>query len=206
MKKSIGKLGTILIILVTIILAGVAIFTALRLYQLRQQSVAPNVPSSQPEAATSCTNDVYQCPDGSYVGRDPNNNCEFRPCSGERACTDDVKQCPDGSYVKRIPPACDFAPCAGSCLIGFTLSTQTSSPTPTATARPTTTPTAAPSSTPTATPPASSSTPTLTPSRTVVPTPTPTAPALPVAGTDWPTIFGAAIGLFVIIGSLLLAL
>lgn len=51
MKK--GKLGTILVILVTLVLAGVAIFTAIRLYQLRQQSVAPNVPSSKPAAAVT---------------------------------------------------------------------------------------------------------------------------------------------------------
>ena len=45
------NLTTIIIIAVTVILAGVALFTALRLYQLRQTSVAPNVPSSQPGAA-----------------------------------------------------------------------------------------------------------------------------------------------------------
>jgi hypothetical protein len=27
-----------------------------------------------------CTSDVMQCPDGSYVGRDPLNNCQFYPC------------------------------------------------------------------------------------------------------------------------------
>lgn len=27
-----------------------------------------------------CTQDVQQCPDGSYVGRDPANNCQFRAC------------------------------------------------------------------------------------------------------------------------------
>lgn len=27
-----------------------------------------------------CTQDVKQCPDGSYVGRNPNNNCEFYAC------------------------------------------------------------------------------------------------------------------------------
>ena len=41
---------TILIILVTVILAGVAVYTAFRLYQLRQQPVAPNVPTSRPGA------------------------------------------------------------------------------------------------------------------------------------------------------------
>jgi len=50
MKKPISKIGTTLIILATIILAGIAIFTAYRLYQLRQQPIAPNVPSSYPKA------------------------------------------------------------------------------------------------------------------------------------------------------------
>ena len=27
-----------------------------------------------------CTQDVFTCPDGSYVSRDPSNNCEFPPC------------------------------------------------------------------------------------------------------------------------------
>ena len=27
-----------------------------------------------------CPQDVRQCPDGSWVGRDPNNHCRFRPC------------------------------------------------------------------------------------------------------------------------------
>jgi hypothetical protein len=27
-----------------------------------------------------CTQDVFECPDGSFVSRDTKNNCEFRPC------------------------------------------------------------------------------------------------------------------------------
>ena len=27
-----------------------------------------------------CTADVYECPDGSFVGRDSLNNCEFKEC------------------------------------------------------------------------------------------------------------------------------
>lgn len=42
---------TIIIVIATIILAAIAIFTAIRLYQLRQQPVAPNAPSSKPAAA-----------------------------------------------------------------------------------------------------------------------------------------------------------
>jgi len=45
-----GKVVTIIIVVATVILAGIAIFTALRLYQLRQQSVAPTAPESRPAA------------------------------------------------------------------------------------------------------------------------------------------------------------
>ncbi|MBI3334843.1 hypothetical protein HYZ97_05125 [Candidatus Pacearchaeota archaeon] len=27
-----------------------------------------------------CTQEVQECPDGSFVGRDPARNCSFRPC------------------------------------------------------------------------------------------------------------------------------
>lgn len=46
-----SKVATIGILIATLVLAGVAVFTAIRLYQLRQESVAPNVPSSKPKAA-----------------------------------------------------------------------------------------------------------------------------------------------------------
>ena len=53
------KILTILIVIATVILAGIAIFTAVRLYQLRNEPVAPTAPTSKPEAATpqtqSCT-------------------------------------------------------------------------------------------------------------------------------------------------------
>lgn len=45
-----NKFTIIGIIVTTIILAGVAIFTALRLYQTRDVAIAPNVPSSKPAA------------------------------------------------------------------------------------------------------------------------------------------------------------
>ena len=47
-----NKLVTGLIVVATVILAGVAIFTALRLYQLRKESVAPTAPESEPAAVT----------------------------------------------------------------------------------------------------------------------------------------------------------
>jgi hypothetical protein len=44
------KLVPIIIIAATIILAGISIYTANRLYQLRKTSIAPNAPSSNPHA------------------------------------------------------------------------------------------------------------------------------------------------------------
>ena len=48
-----SKFGTILIILATLILAGIAVFTAIRLYNLRQEAVAPTAPTSKPAAVGS---------------------------------------------------------------------------------------------------------------------------------------------------------
>lgn len=45
-----GKFSTMLVVVATVILAGVAIFTAARLYQLRNQGVTPNAPESAPLA------------------------------------------------------------------------------------------------------------------------------------------------------------
>ena len=45
-----NKIATIGIIIATLILAGVAVFTAIRLYQLRKESVAPTAPTSKPKA------------------------------------------------------------------------------------------------------------------------------------------------------------
>jgi uncharacterized repeat protein (TIGR01451 family) len=47
-----NKVVTTVIVLATVILAGVAIFTAVRLYQLREESVVPTAPESVPQAAT----------------------------------------------------------------------------------------------------------------------------------------------------------
>ena len=101
-------------------------------------SIKPAPP--KPGIAILCTADVKPCPDGSFVSRDNNNNCEFIPCPsaelaplpevvplpiditpiqpiGEinqlpRYCPLEVKQCPDGSFVARDTNYnCDFKPC-----------------------------------------------------------------------------------------------
>ncbi|MBU0998507.1 hypothetical protein KJ570_03200 [Patescibacteria group bacterium] len=53
-----SKFGTILIILSTLVLAGIAVFTAIRLYNLRQEAVAPTAPTSKPAAAETKSCDL----------------------------------------------------------------------------------------------------------------------------------------------------
>ena len=89
----------------------------------------------QTTAVKACTKDAKVCPDGSSVGRNPKNNCEFFECpkpaknssnnnslvngkngkgKGQQQvmCTADVKQCPDGTFVGRDHSnKCKFKPC-----------------------------------------------------------------------------------------------
>lgn len=51
---------TVVILLATLILAGIAVFTAIRLYQLRQEPVALNQPASTP-AAHGNNQEAKQC-------------------------------------------------------------------------------------------------------------------------------------------------
>ena len=66
-------------------------------------------------SSLACDSDSFMCSDGSVVGRDPNNNCEFSECnlvSEPMACTMEAKLCPDGSYVGRDSNNnCEFTPC-----------------------------------------------------------------------------------------------
>ena len=53
-----------------------------------------------------CNLDTIECFDGSLVGRDPNNDCEFYDCPdinliGEILCASDRLQCDDGTIVRR---------------------------------------------------------------------------------------------------------
>src|SRR3989337_1792515 len=65
-----NKIVTVLIIFATVILAGVAIFTAVRLYQLRQEPVAPTAPESKPKADTAAQ--PQACKELAFVIETPN--------------------------------------------------------------------------------------------------------------------------------------
>lgn len=62
--------------------------------------------------ATLCATDAFQCPDGSFVSRDSDNDCKFFPCPKVAVCTEEAKLCPDGAAVSRNPSLnCAFDPC-----------------------------------------------------------------------------------------------
>ncbi|MBL7036347.1 hypothetical protein ISR94_00675 [Candidatus Microgenomates bacterium] len=183
MKKS--KISTILIIIATIVLAGVAIFTATRLYNLRNQAVAPNAPTSRPAAqeVSSCslsftisvstssptaTSTSSSSPTATATATStasstptasPNPQCNY-------SCTSNV-DCPS-DLICYIPSGDTTGNCRNT---QCTAETDCSCP-----------------QTSTATPAASD------------------APQLPDAGTSWPTIVGGGLGILAIFGALLLAL
>ena len=39
-----------------------------------------------------CTDDVNECPDGTFVSRDPNNGCNFEPCSDDKVLVEDKEE------------------------------------------------------------------------------------------------------------------
>lgn len=209
-----NKLVTILVISATIILALVAIFTALRLYRLRQTSVAPSSPESTP-LALDCTKYTFSVsPEGVVSVR--NDSGEKVPAQKARVFINDslvasfdVPELPSeqsttlgtvqipGSriYTWRVEGSLG---CSNSGSFGpvackpLTFSPAGQSTTPTTTQTPT--PTLTPSATPTQQPqgrlsptPIPSQTPTPTSQRISASSPTPTEETIPNAGTTVPT-------------------
>lgn len=181
-----GKVATVIILLATFVLAGVAIFTAVRLYQLRQTPVAPNVPSSIPRAAdTTCSLSFTLA----SITPTPTSTASATPTATATA-TSTATATPTGTGTPNTcNGTCGSNSNCGSDLIcsnGYcrnpscTGETDCTCPSSTSTA--------------TATAKATTSTSTATPA------------ALPQSGTNWPTVFGIGIGILTIAGALLLAL
>ncbi len=53
------------------------------------------------DAQVACTADAKLCPDGSYVGRDPSNNCAWYRCPASTAKLCKPYQCGDGTQMPR---------------------------------------------------------------------------------------------------------
>lgn len=109
-----AKVFMVLVILLLVAAGG--------LYLVSQFAVS-NDDRVSPRSPTNliCTADAKVCDDGSSVGRDGRNNCEFYPCPVTQpvsdepmACTLDAKICADGTGVGRDgTKGCTFAPCPG---------------------------------------------------------------------------------------------
>ena len=75
-------------------------------------TILVSVLNKRKQSSKICPSDAKVCPDGSAVGRDADNGCEYSPCPtpGEE-CPKEIKLCPDGQTVSRSGPGCQFAPC-----------------------------------------------------------------------------------------------
>ena len=194
-----GKFATALVVTATVILAGVAIFTALRLYQLRQQPVSPNAPASNP-LAWDCSRYVFNVSSNGTVTAD-NKSTRDEPAqqakvfiNGSLVTTLNVPALPQGQSATlgtvQVPSTaftwtvqgtrdCSTSgSMAKSCqLLAFTL--VQNSPTITPTNIPGASPTNSPTPTLTSTP-----TPTTPPGVTLTSTPTVTPTDRPLGGTS----------------------
>lgn len=206
-----GKFVTILVVAATVILAGVAIFTALRLYQLRQESISLTRPESEP-SAWDCKNYTFNV-DGKGVVTVSNNSTRdeaFQQAqvyiNDQLKATFDVPALPKGqkatlgtvdvpqdSFSWRVVGTKDCSnsgkstPAPIACqLMKFSLTQPSPTITPTTTVVPTNTLTPVPSATltpiPTSTP-TNIPTPTQPPIGGVSPTPTTVAQATPTPTT-----------------------
>ncbi|OGM05169.1 hypothetical protein A2715_03365 [Candidatus Woesebacteria bacterium RIFCSPHIGHO2_01_FULL_39_32] len=197
-----GKVVTALVVIATVILAGVAIFTAVRLYQLRREPVAPTAPESEP-AAWDCSKYTFSV-SGTGVVSVNNQSTRNEPSqqakvyiNGNLVNTFDVPalpmgqsatlgtvQVPTGSFNWRVVGTQDCQSSGTSsggpvACESLAFSLTENSPTPTITG--TVTPSLTPTSTPTGTP-----SPTLPPDVTATPTPT-NPPGATSTSTPTPT-------------------
>jgi len=182
-----GKIATVGIIIATLILAGVAVFTAVRLYQLRQEAVAPTAPTSKPKAQEvpkACTSLAF------VLGETPTPTPSG---SGTPTPSGTPTETPTATPTSSGTPNTCNGTCGSNancdsglfCYEGYCRNT--SCPAETDCSCPlTSTSTSTPGSTTTAS--------------------VPTQASLPDAGTSLPTIFGIGLGTILLIGAILLAL
>ena len=117
-----NKYTTIAIVIITILLAGVAIFTSIRLYQTKNTAVAPNVPSSKPKAAGETCGGINgaTCPSGE--------ECIYSNGSKIAPSADATGTC---TVITNKATATE-----NTCSLSFTLVASSPTPTPTATPTP----------------------------------------------------------------------
>jgi hypothetical protein len=208
-----NKLVTSLIVVATVILAAVAVFTALRLYQLRSESISPTGPEES--KAWDCSKYTFNVNDSGEVTVSNNSSRSEPPqqanvyINEQLVATFDVPALPEGQSATlgqlSVPGGtfnwrvagtvdCVSAGSSGQALKACTSlafnftepsATPTNTPTPTATATPTGSPTNTPTGTITITPTESpGDEPTLTPTSVSTSTPTSTSTLTPTSGGE----------------------
>ncbi|MBI4059040.1 hypothetical protein HY404_02240 [Candidatus Microgenomates bacterium] len=218
------NLKSILIIIATVILAAIAVFTAWRLYQLRSEPVAPTAPKKAPAAenkacsaltftiatatasptatpvpctVTCAQADLNKDNKVTILDLTKLGQCTGKTPTGNCAGTDLNKD----NVVDQKDADCVKTVWQQTC--SAATASPTASPTSTATARPTATATAAPTSS--AAPTATSAPAATATTRAGTAAPTATAAALPVAGMSWPAVVGGIAGVGILILGILLA-
>lgn len=181
---------TIIIILATVILAGVAIFTAIKLYQTRQGTVAPTAPTSKPAAATpapatSCQQLAFTL---TVTSSSPTPTPTPTATATATATPTPLPQCGTSCTTNSDCPSsmvCYVGACRNaSCTTATNCVCTTATPTPTPTLSVLATP---------------------TPTLVALASPTP-APSLPVSGDVSPTILGITGGAILLVLGLALIL
>ncbi len=97
------KIVTVLIVIATVILAGVAVFTAIRLYQLREEAVAPTAPTSEPAAQVTEEEDTTE----TEVTAEDECTLSFTVAAQEapscyETCTTSPDNCPTGLECQTV--------------------------------------------------------------------------------------------------------
>jgi hypothetical protein len=172
---------SLVIVIATLLMAGVAVFTAWRLYRARTTA-----PQKSGAALTTAHCDLL-----SFTISEEELACNSA-CTADAQCS--VISDTDSYICDTTTDTCrlESNPTSETCA----QLQETASPSPTATA------TATPSPTPTGT---GTPRPTSTPTATHTPTPTP-EPSLPTAGLGLPTTIGVVTGVILMIGALILAI
>lgn len=190
-----NKFTTIIIIAVTVLLAGIAIFTSVRLYQLRSQSVVPSQPESEPraleneETAPPLVETTPTTPSFGVGNNTPTTPTVGATCAPLTFTLATPTPTPTSTPAASCSQSCDTNSdcesdliCSSGMCRNPSCTGETDCVCPTST--PTTTATASPKPSATAT----------------------AEPSLPQAGTTIPTIFGLSIGVILLLISAALAL
>jgi hypothetical protein len=73
-----NRKNIVILIILLIILGALAIFLSSKV--IENNNLNSTLSSDGSDEMKVCIADVKQCPDGSFVSRDPDKNCEFRQC------------------------------------------------------------------------------------------------------------------------------